>query len=92
MRRVAPAPVAWSLPSLIAPRGGTGMIAGVMNFFNNMMGIVAPVATGYIVAATHSFAAAFIVAGLVLVGGIISYVLLLGRIVPIADPPSRLTV
>ena len=41
----AAAPVGWSIPSLIAPRGGTGTIGGIMNFLNNLMGVVAPVAT-----------------------------------------------
>src|SRR6195952_909440 len=45
----AAAPVGWSIPSLIAPRGGTGTIGGVMNFMNNLMGVIAPIATGYIV-------------------------------------------
>ena len=34
----AASPVGWSIPSLIAPRGGTGTIGGIMNFLNNMMG------------------------------------------------------
>ena len=62
----AAAPVGWSIPSLIAPRGGTGTIGGVMNFFNNLMGAVAPAVTGFIVGATNSFSLAFLVAGVVL--------------------------
>lgn len=82
----AAAPVGWSIPSLIAPRGGAGTIGGIMNFLNNMMGAVAPVTTGYIVGATHSFAGAFLVAGTVLAVGIIFYVFVLGRLEPIAEP------
>jgi ACS family D-galactonate transporter-like MFS transporter len=55
----AAAPVGWSIPSLIAPCGGTGTISGVMNFLNNTMGVVAPVTTGYIVGATGSSSARF---------------------------------
>jgi len=84
----AAAPVGWSIPSLIAPRGGTGTISGVMNFLNNMMGVVAPVTTGYIVGATGSFVGAFLTAGIVLVIGIVAYVFILGRLEPIADPPA----
>jgi MFS transporter, ACS family, D-galactonate transporter len=84
----AAAPVGWSIPSLIAPRGGTATIGGIMNFFNNLMGAVAPVTTGYIVAATDSFAAAFLVAGIVLLIGIAAYIFVLGRLDPIADPPA----
>ena len=83
----AASPVGWSIPSLIAPRGGTGTIGGIMNFLNNMMGVVAPVTTGYIVGATGSFVGAFLAAGIVLVIGIVAYVFILGRIEPIADPP-----
>jgi MFS transporter, ACS family, D-galactonate transporter len=85
----AAAPVGWSIPSLIAPRGGTGTIGGIMNFLNNLMGVVAPVTTGYVVGATKSFTAAFMIAGLVLIVGIIAYVVLLGRLEQIADPPGR---
>ena len=84
----AAAPVGWSIPSLIAPRGGTGTISGIMNFLNNMMGVVAPLATGYIVGATGSFVGAFLTAGIVLAVGIIAYVFILGRLEPIADPPA----
>jgi MFS transporter, ACS family, D-galactonate transporter len=82
----AAAPVGWSIPSLIAPRGGTATIGGVMNFFNNLMGVVAPIVTGYIVAATGSFSAAFIAAAIVLVIGILAYVFVLGRLDPIPEP------
>jgi dipeptide/tripeptide permease len=60
-----------------------------MNFLNNLMGVVAPVTTGYVVGATKSFTAAFLIAGVVLIVGIIAYVVLLGRLVQIADPPGR---
>lgn len=83
----AAAPVGWSIPSLIAPRGGTGTIGGIMNFSNNLMGVVAPVTTGYIVGATHSFTGAFLTAGIVLIVGIIAYVFLLGPLDPIAGSP-----
>ncbi|HXB20968.1 MAG TPA: MFS transporter, partial [Candidatus Solibacter sp.] len=81
----AAAPVGWSIPSLIAPRGGAGTIGGIMNFLNNMMGAVAPVVTGYIVGATHSFTGAFLVAGIILAVGIIFYVFVLGPVEPIAE-------
>ena len=82
----AAAPVGWSIPSLIAPRGATGTISGIMNFLNNLMGAVAPITTGYIVGATHSFTGAFLAAGVVLVVGILSYVFVLGSLTPIPDP------
>lgn len=84
----AAAPVGSSLVSLIAPRGGTGTIGGIVNFANNLMGVAAPVITGFIVGLTQSFAGAFLVAGIVLVIGIFAYVVILGRIEPIPDPAA----
>jgi MFS transporter, ACS family, D-galactonate transporter len=81
------APVGWSLPSLIAPKGGVGTIGGIMNCANNLVGgALAPAVTGFIVFRTGSFAAAFIVAGGVLLLGILSFVFILGKVEPIADP------
>ncbi len=80
------APIGWSIPSLIAPKGSVGSIGGIMNFFNNVMGILAPIVTGYIVADTKSFTNAFITAAVVLLIGIASYVWVLGKIEPIPDP------
>jgi sugar phosphate permease len=82
----AAAPVGWSLPSLIAPRGGVGTVGGIMNFANNMMGAVAPIVTGIIVGSTQSFTNAFLVAGVVLLLGMASFVFLLGRIEPLPEP------
>lgn len=85
----AAAPVAWSLPSLIAPKGGVGAVGGLMNFSNNMMGVVAPIVTGFIVGRTHSFIGVFLVAGLVLLAGVASFVLLLGRIEALPGPATQ---
>lgn len=82
----AAAPVGSSIVSLIAPRGGTGTIGGIVNFTNNLMGIAAPVITGFVVGLTHSFAGAFLIAGVVLLVGIFSYVVILGRIEPVPEP------
>ncbi len=60
-----------------------------MNFSNNMMGVVAPIVTGFIVGRTHSFIDAFLVAGLVLLAGIAAFVLLLGRIEPLPEPAAQ---
>jgi MFS family permease len=82
----AAAPVAWSLPSLVAPKAGVGAVGGIMNFSNNMMGVVAPIVTGFVVEGTHSFVDAFLVAGLVLLVGVAAFVFLLGRIEPLPAP------
>lgn len=80
----AAAPVAWSMPSLIAPRDAVGKVGGIMNFSSQLSGIAAPVVTGYLVAARHSFAWAFGVSAIYLAFGIWGYVVLLGRVEQIA--------
>ena len=80
------APIGWSIPGLIAPKGTVGAVGSIMNFFNNLAGIIAPIAAGFIFDSTGSFAANFLVAGAVLVLGIICFLLLLGRIEQIQRP------
>ena len=53
-----------------------------MNQSNQIAAIIAPIVTGYISTWTHSFAAAFLIAGIILAIGIASYLTLLGRIEP----------
>lgn len=76
----AAAPVAWSLPSLIAARGDVGKVGGIINFCGQVSGIAASILTGYLVTATHSYAWAFGVAGAYLAAGIGGYLFLLGKI------------
>jgi MFS transporter, ACS family, D-galactonate transporter len=82
----AASPVGWSIPSLIAPRESVGTLGGIMNFCNQLSAIIAPIATGYIAQATHSFFWAFAAAGAFLLIGIAGYLFLLGRIEPIPEP------
>jgi MFS transporter, ACS family, D-galactonate transporter len=82
----AAAPVGWSVPSLIAPRGSVGRVGGIMNFASQVAAISAPIITGYVVAATHSFFGVFAFTAILLAVGIASYAFLLGRIEPIPEP------
>ena len=82
----AAAPVAWTVPSLIAPREGVGSVAGIANFCGQIGGISAPIVTGFIVQRTHSFSSAFVTATVVLLLGIFGYVVLLGRMEPVPEP------
>jgi ACS family D-galactonate transporter-like MFS transporter len=78
--------VGWSLPSLIAGRSDVGKVGGIVNFSNQLSGVCAPIITGYLVAALHSYAWVFGVAAIYLAIGICGYVFLLGRIEqPIID-------
>jgi MFS transporter, ACS family, D-galactonate transporter len=83
----AAAPVAWTVPSLISPKESVGTLAGAVNLCGQIAAISAPIATGYIVSASHSFAAAFVTATVILLLGIVGYIFL-GRIEPIPEPPS----
>jgi ACS family D-galactonate transporter-like MFS transporter len=85
----AAAPVAWTVPSLIAPSESVGTLAGAVNLCGQIAAISAPIVTGYIVSATHSFAAAFVSATAILVLGIAGYIFLLGRIEPIPEPEQN---
>ena len=82
----AASPVGWSIPSLIAPRESVGTLGGILNLANQIAGIAAPIITGYILHATHSFSWAFGAAAAFLMIGIAGYVFLLGRIEPIPEP------
>jgi MFS transporter, ACS family, D-galactonate transporter len=82
----AASPVAWSIPSLIAPRESVGTLGGIMNFCNQLTAIAAPIITGHIAQATGSFFWAFGAAAAFLVIGIAGYVFLLGPISPIPEP------
>jgi len=80
----ASAPVAWSIPTLIAPHDSVGKVGGIMNFGNQIAAIAAPVLTGYLIGSKNDFNHAFMVAALALVIGIFGYAVLLGTIERIA--------
>ncbi len=82
----AASPVGWSIPSLIAPRESVGTLGGILNFGNQLSAITAPIATGYIAQATHSFFWAFAAAAAFLVVGVAGYVFLLGGVEAIPEP------
>ncbi len=84
----AAAPVAWSLPSLIAPLNSVGRVGGIINLASQFSAIAAPIATGYLVNATQSFAWAFAVAAGYLILGLFGYGILLGRIEPMHLSPQ----
>jgi hypothetical protein len=54
-----------------------------------MMGVAAPIVTGYVVGRTQSFEIAFVTAGVVLLIGAASFFFLLGPIEPLPDPNAN---
>lgn len=85
----AASPVGWSIPALIAPPGSVGRVGGILNFSNQISGIAAPIVTGYLVYALHSFTAAFAVAAAYLIVGICGYIFLLRNVDPIEPERAR---
>jgi MFS family permease len=84
----AASPVGWSIPSLIATGNNVGKVGGIMNFSAQISGIGAPIITGYLVSALHSYAWAFGVAAIYLVLGVSAYIFLVGRIEPLKHAPT----
>lgn len=82
----AAAPVAWTVPSLIAPPESVGRLGGIVNFCGQLGAISAPIVTGYVATVTHAFSSAFAAATGILLLGIGGYVFLLRRIEPIPEP------
>lgn len=86
----AAAPVGWSIPSMIAPRNSVGRVGGILNFGNQIAGIISPLVTGALAGKQNSFGTAFVVASLVLIVGVCAYIFLLGKIEPVPEPvPDR---
>jgi MFS family permease len=81
----AAAPVIWSAPALIAARSNVATVGSIINFSGQLAAIVAPIATGYLVAKTHTFSSAFIVAAALLLLGITAYLTLLRSVEPMRE-------
>ena len=84
------APIAWSIPSLIAPKGTVGTVGGIMNFLGNLAGIIAPIVAG-VVADRTGFGVNFLITGAILLVGIFCFLFILGRIEQIEDPSTEIS-
>jgi nitrate/nitrite transporter NarK len=62
-----------ALLQLVAPEDEVGLWSGMQNFSGNLSGIVAPLATGLLIARTGSHFPGFVVAVIVLLAGIPIY-------------------
>jgi ACS family D-galactonate transporter-like MFS transporter len=70
----------WTLITDVAPKSLMGLTAGIFNLCANVAGIVTPLAVGFIVTATGSFAWALGFIAMIAIGGVFSYVFLLGDV------------
>jgi len=73
------------LQRLAAP-GQVGLWTGVLNFSGNLSGVVAPLATGFLIARTHSYYPGFVAAVVVLLAGIPIYWWIVGEARPAHHP------
>ncbi len=69
-----------SIPIDLAPRTSVASLVSIQNVGGNIGGLMAPIVTGYILAATGSFAGALVMAGIVMTFGAFSYVFIVGRL------------
>ncbi|WP_452565159.1 hypothetical protein [Oerskovia enterophila] len=77
----ATAPVGWSISAELAPIGSVSMLSSMVNLSNNLFGgIIAASLTGYLFDVTGSFTLSFLVAGFVLLLGLVFYVFVLGDV------------
>jgi ACS family D-galactonate transporter-like MFS transporter len=79
------ASITWSLVSALAPTRLIGLTGGMFNFIGNLSSIATPIIIGLIVT-DASFAPGFAYMTLITALGILSYVLLVGRVERVPDP------
>ena len=63
-----------------APPEDVGVWTGFENFAGNLGGIIAPTATGFLIARTGSYLPGFVLAALVLLTGLLAYWLIVGKL------------
>jgi dipeptide/tripeptide permease len=57
-----------------------GLWTGFENFFGNLGGVLAPLITGVLISRTGSYAPGFMLATIVLLGGIVCYWFIVGNL------------
>ena len=67
----------WALVSVAAPENNTGSLGSIMNFGGYLGGALAPMITGFIVQATHSFTPALLLGAAVGLASALVYLLVL---------------
>jgi MFS family permease len=68
-----------------APPNDIGLWTGVENFVGNLAGVLAPLATGFLIGWTGSYFSGFALAAIVLVLGLLAYWFIVGELKPPAD-------
>jgi MFS family permease len=65
-----------------APQNDIGLWTGVENFVGNLAGVLAPLATGFLISWTGSYFSGFALAAVVLVAGSLAYWFIVGELKP----------
>ncbi|MBI2822726.1 MAG: MFS transporter [Acidobacteria bacterium] len=73
----------------LAPPNSVASLTSIQSFGGNLVGLLAPIVTGYIVQSTGSFVWALVVAGGMAMFGACSYVFIVGRLEPLPIILSR---
>ncbi len=73
----------WAVTQTLAGPNAAGQWTGLQNAIGNMGSALSPALTGWLVQETGSYYSAFAAASLVLAAGVLSYVVLVRRIVPV---------
>jgi len=81
-------PNTWALTQTVSSKGIVGTVSGIQNTGGNIGAILAPLLTGFIAHKKGSFALALGLCGVILVGGIIAYLLLVKDKIEVADEPA----
>jgi sugar phosphate permease len=72
-----------SITQIMAGSVATGRWMGLQNAVGNVAGILAPIITGYIVAATGQYTLALVIASVVALVGAFAWVVLMPAVVPV---------
>lgn len=76
-------PLIWATAADIAPASLSAQVGGILNFAAGIAGIVAPIATGFLLTATGSFHWPMIVAAALMVLAALNIIFVLGKIEPL---------
>jgi sugar phosphate permease len=76
-------PMCFTIGQTLAGPAAGGRWMGIQNMLGNCAGVLAPMVTGFIVAATGSFTGAFVIAAVLSVFGIFCWAVVLRRVEPV---------
>jgi MFS family permease len=79
-------PGTFAISQILAGPSASGRWVGIQNAIANLAGVIAPALTGVLVEETHHFAAAFVLAALVSLLGLIGWVWMVPKVAPLPWP------